>query len=77
MLVSSFFYYYYKNSSLGDIYKSCQISASGLKLDNKEASSKKKDLVRLSSRRSTILSNGRPGVILINTSQLKLINGVF
>lgn len=66
MSALSFIYHYYRNSDIGDIYRPCQISVSGLRLVNKESSSKEKDLIRAFSRRSATLLDDGSEIISIN-----------
>lgn len=66
MSVFSFIYYYHKNTSIGNVYKSCQINISGLKFANNRLYNKKKVLVKASFRISTTLLDDWPRVILIS-----------
>lgn len=66
MSVFGFAYYYHKNSSVNNIYWLCRISVFGLRSANKRPSGKKKDLIRVSFRKSITLSDDKPRIMLIN-----------
>lgn len=51
---------------MNDVYKSCQKSESSLRPTNKRLNGRKKDLINVFSKKSTILSHDKSKVILIN-----------